>query len=169
MKQEYKEKLQLAWDMLDYNDELSIEDNEKCFDIAYNTLNELVGTKDQEVLESLLEFFCEDHEDYGGICEHLKCEIGANFTLDQLLQAFYKKFDYLAEHDVSRLVQFSFWFFGNDMLPEFREMFNCVRSDHSLKYLDELDDWCSDGYRQEERYILREDMNNWQSLDSSSQ
>ncbi len=160
MRQEYKDKINLAWDMLDYKDELSIEENEKCFDVAYDNLNELVETKDQEVLESLLEFFCEDHEDYGGICEHLKSQIDYNFTLDQLMQAFYKKFDYLVKNDLEMAYEMSSWFLYSNMFNEFREMFNTVKSADSNVFIDRLDKWCGDEFP-EEIVLLREDMKKW--------
>ena len=160
MRQEYKDKINLAWDMLDYKDELSIEENEKCFDVAYDTLNELVETKDQEVLESLLEFFCEDHEDYGGICEHLESQIGCNYTLDQLIKTFYKKFDYLTNHAINRCKHLSSWFLYNEKFNEFRDMFNTVKSSGSSKFLDALQKWIGDEFP-DEIALLREDMKKW--------
>lgn len=168
MEQKYIDKIRVVWDVLEDYYELSSEDSEERLDMAYYALDKLAKTKDQEVLEALLNFFREDYEDRGEICEHLKAQIGANFPLGQVLQALYKKFDFLAEQDVSRLVQFSLWFLNNGMFPEFRKMFNCVRSNYSPYFLDELNDWCFDGRYQEERRILREDLNNWRFSDSSS-
>ena len=160
MKQEYIDKIKLSWDMLNYKDDLSIEENEKCFDIAYDTLNELIKTKDSEVLEYLLEFFCEDHEDYGGICEHLKSQIGANFTLDQLLNALYKKFDYLIENDIEMAYEMSSWFLYYKRFEDFRQMFNTVKSKQSEIFINRLDKWCGDDFPNEIA-ILREDMKKW--------
>ena len=160
MEQGWKEKLNIAKENLVYIDELSDEECEQRFWKAHGLVDELIKTKDSEVLECLLEFFNEENEEYGGFCEHLKSQIGANFTLDQLLNALYKKFDYLIENDVSKLVQFSFWFFSSNMFESFRNMFNQIHSVNSEKYLNELDDWSENDYIIE-RKILREDMKKW--------
>ena len=160
MEQKYQDKLKLAWDMLDYKDELSVEENEKCFDIAYDTLNELVATKNSEILVSLLEFFCEEHEDYGGICEHLKTQIGANFSLEQLLHALYEKFDYLVKHDIEISYEMSSCILYSNMFDAFRTMFNSVRSNRSDEFLEKLDNWCGDDFP-EEIAILKQDMEGW--------
>ena len=65
--------------------------HEKCVDNFLNPMEELIPSKDAEVLKCLLDFFEHDFDyDLEGIYESLKARIGANFTLDQLIEAFNK-------------------------------------------------------------------------------
>lgn len=162
MKREYKELLdRMRYFFENYKDIPDENLHEECMKNFVDLTPLLSASKDDDVLVEILTFFEEEFDyEFEGVCEDLKSQIGINFTLDQLLQALYKKFDYLATHNVSRLVQFSFWFFANDMFAEFREMFNIIKSNQAKKYLDELDDWSEDDF-EDERALLREDMKKW--------
>jgi hypothetical protein len=71
---------------------------EKCVDNFLNPTEDLAATKDQEMLEHLLDFFDKEFNyEINEVCETLRSEIGSSFTLDQLIGAFYKKFDQFAE------------------------------------------------------------------------
>ncbi|MDR1432947.1 MAG: hypothetical protein LBI61_01220 [Puniceicoccales bacterium] len=114
-------------------------------------LEELTATKDQEVLEYLMDFFDEDF-DYSveGVCGSIKARIGANFTLDQLIEAFYKRFDKFAGKYLGKCAEMSMWCVRNRQIDDyhwdrFREMFNAVKSKHSAKILEKLKDMFEDG------------------------
>ncbi len=160
MRKEYKDKINLATKMLILNRSLPIDELEKRFNVAYAITDELSETRDSEILEKLLEFFNKENEMYGGFCENLKSQICINFTLDQLMQAFYKKFDYLVKNDLEMSYEMSSWFLYSDMFNEFREMFNTVKSADSNVFIDRLDKWCGDEFP-DEIALLREDMKKW--------
>lgn len=158
MKENNIKKLKLAKEMLRFDENLSLEENDAHFDIAYNIINEIVKIKDVEILENLLDFFTESNE-CTGICEHLKSEIASNYTLEQILQAFYKKFDTLVKNDIEIAVEMSMWFFDSGMFDDFRKMFNAVKTDKSRIFLDEFLDWYPD--LEDKVNILRKDMETW--------
>lgn len=159
MKEEDIKKLRLTKDMLKFDENLSLEENDVHFDIAYNIINEIVKIKDVEILESLLDFFTESNE-CTGICEHLKSEISLNYTPEQILQTFYKKFDILIKNDIDMAVEMSMWFFDISVFNDFRKMFNTVKSGRSRDFLEEFSNWYAKDYP-EEIAILREDMEAW--------
>ncbi|MDR1401960.1 MAG: hypothetical protein LBI81_03345 [Puniceicoccales bacterium] len=125
-----------------------------------NPISEVVKSKDVEVLEHLLDFF-EHRFDYDieGVCESLKARIEANFTLDQLLEAFYRKFDTLAENDLSMCAELSMWCLWRGKFEEFRKMLNTVKPTKTLELLDKMEDW--DKEHKVNIDILREDMKSW--------
>lgn len=159
MKKEYKEKLDKMYKF--FNNYKSIPDeelHERCMNDFCYIADELVLTKNQEVLECLLDFF-EEEFDYEaeGVLEGLKNGIGANYTLDQILAAFYKKFDSLIKNDIEICVEISQWYFYDKRVFEnFRKMFNTVKSKKSEAFLTEFR-----GRLDEKVAILREDMKSW--------
>lgn len=162
MKREYKEKLdKMYWFFNNYKNMPYEEYSKKCIEYFNVPLDELIETKDQEVLENLLNFFNEDFEDYFEcICESLMCQIDVNYTPDQLLNVFYKKFDGFAKNDPWRCHVMSLKFFHDEYFDEFRKMFNLVKSKSSELFLEEF----NNEYDRElspQVKILREDMKKW--------
>lgn len=154
--QKYKEQVQLINHLLQYNEGTSDEEDERNFDQALDLMKKLVSTKKTEALCELLEVFNVENDDFGGFCESTKARIGSNYSLEQILEAFYKKFDTLIRNDIDMAVEMSKWFFESDMFEEFREMFNTVKSAESDRFLDEFLSWWPD--YQEQVDILRNDM-----------
>ncbi|MDR1375674.1 MAG: hypothetical protein LBJ45_02585 [Holosporaceae bacterium] len=110
MKEEYEKKLAIMRDFFENYDNISDEDfYPKHLEFDRN-LGELAATKDQEVLEHLMDFFDEDF-DYSveGVCGSIKARIGANYTLDQVVEAFYKKFDQFAEKYLGKCIETSMY------------------------------------------------------------
>ena len=121
----------------------------------------LAETHDIRGLYLLLDYFDEKFDlEYEGVLERIQNEIGANFKLDQILEAFYEKFDQMLKKNISRATYFSYWFLSNEMFEGFRKMFNEVRSSKSEEFLERLSSWCNGDY-EEEQSILREDMKKW--------
>jgi hypothetical protein len=123
-----------------------------------------------EVLEHLLDFSDEEFDcEVNEACEILQSVIGSNFTLDQMIEALYKKFDAFAGNYLSMCAEMSMWCICNRQIDDghwdrFRDMFNAVKSQHSKKFLEELKTWFTDTWSDEERnmvYILEEDMKKW--------
>jgi hypothetical protein len=171
MKKEYEEKLQIMRDFFINYDNISDEDfypRRLEFD---SNLEELAATKDQEVLEHLLDFFDERFDvEVDEACEILQSVIGSNFTLDQVIEAFYKKFDQFAEKYPGMCGEMSMVCIRNRQIDDghwdrFREMFNAVRSKHSAKILEEVKHYfrCNSWTDEEKNmvYALEEDMKSW--------
>jgi hypothetical protein len=162
MKQEYKEDLLIMKKHMYWDDTICDEENRINGRKYFSAVDSLCKSKDQEVLESLLDFFTKENEQYGGVCESLSTEIGDNFQLSQLLQALYKKLNKLLTDDFEMAGDICMWFLWHDMFDEFREMFNTVKPQLAEKLLDEmlrLD-------RHKLRYtqhinLLRDDMKSW--------
>jgi hypothetical protein len=112
-----------------------------------------------------LDFFTEENEKYGGLCEHMKVQIGVNYTLDQIIGAFHKKFDTLAENDLGICIEMSMWCVRNEHGEQFRRMFNAVKSKHSKEIVEDLKasaleyDWEEDAKKAID--ALEEDMKSW--------
>ncbi|MDR1891009.1 MAG: hypothetical protein LBQ23_02380 [Puniceicoccales bacterium] len=160
MKEEHKQKLNKAAELLIYDRTLSDEEQNMKFWQAYNILDILIQTNDPEVLEHLLDFFTKENEGYGGLCEHMKSQIEMNFTPNQVLQAFYKKLNSFAKNDLCKCAQMCSCFMWPGIFEEFRVMFNEVKVENATELLDETGDFMS-----EERHgyieILRKDMESW--------
>ena len=159
MKNEYSNKLEIlkrfkCWDNL-----LSEEENRKNSRKYFEAVDFLVKTKDVNVLFELLDFFNEENKNIGGILEDLKSQIGDNFSLKQILEAFYGKFDSLIKNDIETAVEMSMWFWESDEFDEFRKMFNTVKSEKSEDFLDEFVSWFPN--LEEGVNILRDDMQKW--------
>ena len=107
-----------------------------------------------------MDFFVTDFElSFEGILEHLKAEIGSNFSLNEILEAFYKKFDSLIKNDIEMAVEMSMWFFDGGKFDEFRKMFNSVKSEKSEDFLNEFVAWYPD--LEKGVNVLRDDMQKW--------
>jgi hypothetical protein len=161
VKAEYREQLdKMYWFFENYKNIDGDTLHKKCMDNFVNPISEVVKSKDVEVLEHLLDFF-EHRFDYDieGVCESLKARIEANFTLDQLLEAFYRKFDTLAENDLSMCAELSMWCLWRGKFEEFRKMLNTVKPTKTLELLDKMEDW--DKEHKVNIDILREDMKSW--------
>ncbi|MDR1432949.1 MAG: hypothetical protein LBI61_01230 [Puniceicoccales bacterium] len=165
MKIEHIENLKIMRQYMRWDPQLGERENKENGKKYFAAVDFLCESKAQDVLEALLDFFTHENEQYGGVCETLKSQIGVNFTLDQLLQAFYKKFNTLAENDLSICSEMSMWCVRNDCRDKFRQMFNTVRSKHSKEIVENLKksaleyDWEEDS--KEMIYTLEEDMKNW--------
>lgn len=163
MKQEYVGKLALTKEYLSWDEDLDDETFDKHADDGFDMMRELVKTKDTDVLAELLELFNKKTEWYGGVCETLQNDIETNFTVDQIIEAVSKKFDYLIENDLNRFANFSQNFFCYEMpeaFKDFRAMFNRVKPKEATKYIDAIEEWVGN-YFPKEIALLREDMKNW--------
>jgi len=162
MKQEYKEKFIQAQKLIEqYDDNLSEEENEINFWKGHALMEELVATKNTEVLCLLMNLFNKTNEN--GVCETLQNDIEANFTADQIIEAVSTKFDYLIENDLNRFANFSQNFFRYDhseIFIKFREMFNKAKPRFAENYVDAIEEWVGK-YFPNEIAILREDMKKW--------
>jgi hypothetical protein len=159
MKQIYNENLETMRKYMHWDNTLTEEENKKNGEKYFTAVDFLCKSKDQEVLEHLLDFFSKENENCGSVCESLKAQIGTNYTLEQLITAFYKKFDSLIKKSINRCVQISWHMFTDENFEKFRKMFNTVKSEDSEKFLQEIHDWAPE----EENYIniLRDDMKEW--------
>ena len=135
--------------------------HEECMKNFVDLTPSITASKDDEVLVELLTFFEREFDyDLEGVCEDLKSQIGSNFTLNQLLKAFYKKFDYLIRNDIEICVEMASWFFYWGKFDGFRDMFNTVKSNKSAEFLLEFDRWY--GKKLNDKIaLLRDDMKNW--------
>jgi hypothetical protein len=162
MKQEYKDKIELAKKLLHYDESISQEEFEKNFDIAYKIIiKELVITGDEEILCELIDIFNEENEEYG-ICETLEHRLYENFNFDQIIKVLYKKLDYLLINDIFRAPCIIWRLFRSGKFNDFRNVFNKIKSKKSNELLARLDDLNdSNKFLEKEISILRDDMKKW--------
>jgi hypothetical protein len=172
MKKEYEEKLELARKKRAEYHAASPKDEEILLEVTHS-LESLVLTEDTEVLCELFDFFISEKADEYDMCEVLDDLITSYFTSEQILQAYYQKFDSLAEKNPERCVSaVSIYFFyqENDTeFEKFRKMFNTIKSQHSGKFLEELKSLLFAGSYVDKIYkmkkvrvhALEEDMKSW--------
>jgi hypothetical protein len=162
MKQEYKEKLdKMFWFFNNYKTIPGKDLHTIGMNNFVYPMEELALTKDKEVLECLLDFFEKQFDsDSEGVLESLESFIQCNFTSDQIIEAFYKKFDSFMNRNLWRCVHIC-WnsLFIEENFEKFRKMFNSVKSKHSEKFLKEMFDWAPEGEKQIS--ILENDMKKW--------
>ena len=145
-----------------WDDNLSEQKNKENGKIFFDSIDYLCETKDQEVLENLLDFFNKENERYGGICERLQNEISDNFSLDQILQALSKKVNTLSKNDFDVCAEMCMWFIWHNKFEEFRQMFNTVKPELAEKIIDGMANWDDDHEYDRELNTLREDMKTWE-------
>ena len=162
MKKEYLDKIELAKKCLKWDDTIPSEIAGKNGDIAYNTIEELCRTKDNEVLVKLLDFFNKENDEWGGFTERLQNEISDNFSLDQILQALSKKVNTLSKNDFDVCAEMCMWFIWHNKFEEFRQMFNTVKPELAEKIIDGMANWDDDHEYDRELNTLREDMKTWE-------
>jgi hypothetical protein len=155
MKKEYEEKLKLVTKHLARDDSLSVEDNRKFFWQGHKMMEELILTKDEEVLCGLFDLFTQDNEN--GVCETLENEIYHNFDFSQIINVLYRKFDSLIENNILRARNISCACINVGKFEEFREMFNFVRSKNSALLLGKA----KNNKYNKEIAILTKDMAGW--------
>ena len=160
MKQEYIEKLQLAKRLLAWDTSFTEEELCKNVDKGCDLLEELVKVNDLDILTELLEFFTDENEDYGGVCERLLNDIWDNYTTEQIIEALSKKFDYLVDNNITRAVQFVGYSMNLGHFNDVRRIFNTTKTQHSTKFLDQFQKWYMKDYPHEIS-LLREDMKKW--------
>jgi hypothetical protein len=159
MKREYTTKLKLANKLLhDSYAAKSEEKRKKEFWRGHDLMEELILTKDDDVLCGLFDFFTNENEN--GVCETLESGIYQHFEMYQLLKALYKKFNLLAERNQMRAVHFARAFINVGMFDDFRKMFNAVKMRNPFVFLDNLK--YKDKY-DKEISILQEDVKGWYS------
>jgi hypothetical protein len=160
MKKEYEERLDKMREFFVHYDDIPDDDFYRRRLEFDDHLEALAATKDTEVLEHLLDFFNEEFDcEVDEACERLKAEIGSNFTLDQIIEALYKKFDSFAGNYLGMCVQISWHMFSDENFEKIRKVFNVVKSQHSEKFLQKMYDWAPENMNYID--ILRNDMKKW--------
>jgi hypothetical protein len=165
MNEEYKLHFEVMSKYIHWDPQLGEQENRENGQKFFDAIELLCKSHDSEILENLLDFFTKENERYGGVCETIKSQIGANFTLDQIIGAFYKKFDTLAENDLGICIEMSMWCVRNEHGEQFRRMFNAVKSKHSKEIVEDLKasaleyDWEEDAKKAID--ALEEDMKSW--------
>jgi hypothetical protein len=166
MKKEYEEKLEMARKLIAGNDFSCEKDREKILQ-GFRIIESLVLTLDTEILCELFDFFITETENEYKVCETLEDLILDHFPDEQILQAYYQKFDSLAEKNPERCVFIAIvYFFSQESdYEKFRKMFNIVRAKHSVKILEILKrklkthiEWIDKEKDRAMVYTLEEDM-----------
>lgn len=120
-----------------------------------------------DVLERSFDYFLEEDNDaalMNGGCESLEGEIEANFSVEQLLEVLYKKFENLLSKNMRRSIHFAQWFLNlehPEYFAEFRKMFNTIKASQSEQFLRKLSEMTNYELGQEQIKLLREDMKKW--------
>ena len=114
----------------------------------------------------LFDFFDRDLDfKTNGTLESLQTNIENNFSIDQILIAFHKKFDFLANKNLFRCVIMSEAFFCKEkFFKEFRAIFNTAKLTKSDEFISELIKWFGKDYEGGIKLrveLLREDMKKW--------
>jgi hypothetical protein len=154
---QYKEKLDLAKKLLQESYSIkNADEGEKVFWEGHKLMEELMVSKDEDVLCGLFDFFIEDNEN--GVCETLANGIFDNYTDDQIINALYKKFDTFLVINMNRAAQFVKWLISNGKFDDVRKMFNTVKIKEPVKFLERLKYKCK-----YDKYIaiLKEDIEKW--------
>lgn len=157
MKQEYKDKLELAKKLL--HDSQHIEPNEtarKIFWEGHSLMEELVKIPDTEVLCGLFDLFTKENEN--GVCETLINDIFNNFTVEQIIPVLYKKLNQLVELNMDRAVYMVGCCF--DDIQELKKLVETLPPQKADELLERLENWYNEPFSNEVT-ILRKDMKAW--------
>ncbi|MDR1232927.1 MAG: hypothetical protein LBJ75_01545 [Puniceicoccales bacterium] len=168
MKKEYEEKLAIARKLITENDLSCREEEERVLE-GFRIIETLILTLDTEILCELLDFFITETKNEYKVCETLESLIFDHFPGEQILEAYYQKFDSLAEKNPERctFIAIAYFFSQESNYEKFRKMFNTVKSKHSVKILEELKrklkygEWIDKENDRAMVYALEEDMGKW--------
>jgi hypothetical protein len=157
MKQEYKDKFCRVRKWLN-EDITGLPDEEiRQADIMhYNLIEELAKSKAPEVLLELFDFYTEKNGDLGGFDEMMNNAVMLNYSVDQILEALYKKSDLRGGCFMMRTL--ARWIWAGGFFEDFRKMFNTVKAKCSEEFLRRMD-YPSDLWLLVS--TLREDMKRW--------
>ena len=160
MRKNYKKQVELINKLLQFDENLTVQEEELNFDNAMKIIEELISTRETEALIELLDIFTEENEDYGGICESSMSMIASSFDTEQKFEALCLKFKDFINKDLWRCSIMSAWFFYEEYFERFRKVFNTVKSENSKEFLKEIQNLVSN---ESEKYvtILRNDMQKW--------
>lgn len=158
MKKEYKEKLELSKKLLHDSLKIRSPEGESMFWKGHNLMEELVITKSADVLCGLFDLFTEENEN--GVCETLENQIFQNFTMEQIIEALYKKFPILLINNKMRAEAFAEACMNTNNFDKFRDIFNKAKSSESRVFIDKFRESYGKDFS-EEISILMEDMKNW--------
>lgn len=141
--------------------ELSDEELDEKFDLGFDMMEEIARSKDVESLPDLLELFTARNEEFGGVCERLENDIYENFTMEQIVYAIGKKFEYLIENNLDRLAGITIAVVNTGYFEMLRELLNKKRFVSTEIYIDALTKFKNHILDQKYADILREDMKKW--------
>jgi hypothetical protein len=153
MKQEHEEKFNRIKESIEA-DVTGLSDKEiDKLNEELDLVEELADSKDPEVLPALFDLLIEEEKDENtcleGFAEPLTEAIARNYTLEQVLEVFFEKFDAMfSQRFPGEYVGIATWFFGHairtkrffeePMFKKFREKFNALRSKYSETFLLEM-------------------------------
>jgi hypothetical protein len=184
MKPEYAEKFEIIKKLFippsrEEINNITDEEIDQKNDLFDNMLDELTKSRDPEVLRGLLDFYTNPNSvEWGGFLGGgiLTGAIVSGFEPLEFIDALYEKFDDIYGdngQDFQDIECFCWdiWEgdwprnFGRSYFPEFRQMFNTIKSKHSKRFLKEMETWCVSSKEKDKRKAmietLREDMKKW--------
>ncbi len=149
---------------LNFKKALSEQDNElgdKLFDDTRENLENIIQTKDEDILPGLFDLFILEDLEYTGVCESLDNGIWDNFSEEQIVRAFEEKFDDLLKKNMLRACTTSIAIINTGHFDDLRRVFNKVKSKESSNFVEELSGWGSKKKFRDEALVLKEDMESW--------
>jgi len=143
--------------LCEQNDEIG----DKLFDQTRENLENIIQTKDVDILPQLFDLFILEDLEYTGVCESLSNDIWDNFSEEQIIRVFDEKFDDLLKKNMLRACTTSIAIINTGHFDDLRRVFNKVRSEESLNFVEELSSWGSKKKFRDEALVLKEDMESW--------
>jgi hypothetical protein len=169
MKAEYREKL---GKFLAHFDKVYEEITQEDIISAGTVMDELIESRDMEVLRGLMEVLTKKAFGCGMIDESFPQQIFDYYTHEQIMDAIFDKFDAIYNNDdgvpegpglahILEDICSDLWDYGTEEgFQRFRELFNKVRPRHAERFLNDMEK-----YPNEEKVpmiqTLREDMKKW--------
>ena len=148
---------------LNFEKALKEEDDEvgnELFDQSVEDLENIIKTRDKDILPALFDLFTLPDLDYTGICESLENMIFQYFSPDQILETLNHKLSDLIEFNSDRAKHFAGAFINHKYLEKFRNVLSEVRSIQlKNKLIEECYHWIGKDYPVEIA-ILKKDIEN---------
>lgn len=137
------------------------EVGEKLFNDTRENLENIIQTKDEDILPGLFDLFILEDLEYTGVCESLSNDIWDNFSEEQIIRVFDEKFDDLLKKNMLRACTTSIAIINTGHFDDLRRVFNKVKSKESSNFVEELSGWGSKKKFRDEALVLKEDMESW--------
>ncbi len=133
------------------------EVGDKLFDKASEDLDNIITTRDNDILPGLIDLFMIPNLDYTGVCESLEGDIFRNYRWEQIFKVLKVKLNKLIELNIDRAVHFV----GSCKIKEVKELMSTLPSSVATSFLIELKDRCREDLARQIAVLLRKDKKKW--------
>ena len=139
----------------DFREALSEQNDEignRLFDQARENLENIIQTKDVDILPELIDLFTLEDLEYTGVCESLENDIFRCFEWGQIFKILKKKMEKLMEFNSLRAMNFA----SSCNIEDIKELIQEIPTSKVKGFLIELKDSCREDLSEDIKILLKD-------------